>query len=90
MKTVLDAKIDQCFDDFAIFKNFRVAQAKNVKHDFKMAILDSKTSSFGFVIQCDKRFIKDCSIKVMEEMRFLARARNCEEIFGIATTLYEW
>ena len=90
MKTVLDEKVDPCFVDFATVKNFRVTQAKNLKHDFKMAVLDTQTSSFGFVILCDKRFIKECSIKVMEEMRFLARARNCEEIFGIATTLYEW
>lgn len=26
----------------------------------------------------------------MEEMRLLARARNIDEIWGVATTLYEW
>ena len=26
----------------------------------------------------------------MEEMRFLARARNLDEIWGVATSLYDW
>ena len=90
MKTVLDSKVYEAFEDFSVMTNFRVTQMKNVKHDFKMAVLDRKTNSFGFVVSCDKRMVKESSCRVMEEMRFLARARNCDELFGISTTLYEW
>ena len=55
-----------------------------------MAVLDKETSSFGMVICCSKKIVKEAVVQCMEEMRFLARARNLVEIWGIATTLYDW
>jgi hypothetical protein len=44
----------------------------------------------GFVLQVDKRYLKEATCRAMEEMRYLARANQTNEMFGIATTLYEW
>ena len=60
------------------------------KHDFNMAILDKKTSCFGMIVNCNKWHVKEATIECMEEMRFLARARNIDELWGVATNLYEW
>ena len=34
--------------------------------------------------------VKEATIECMEEMRFLARARNIDEMWGVATNLYDW
>ena len=55
-----------------------------------MAVLDKRTSSFGIVVNCNKAIVKEAVIQCMEETRFLARARNISEVWGVATNLYDW
>ena len=75
---------------FGVVQNFRMTLMNDSKHDFKLAVLDKRTSCFGMVIACNKWIVKDAVVQCMEEMRFLARARNIDEIWGIANDLYSW
>ena len=77
-------------DTFEIVEKFRVTLQRSVKHDFAMAVLDKRTSSFGLILNCNKQIVKEAVVQCMEEARFLARARNISDVWGVATNLYEW
>lgn len=63
---------------------------KKDKKLVKMALLDKSTNSVGLVVACDKKLVKFAAIQAIVEMRHLARSRNADEMFGVATNLYEW
>lgn len=69
--------------------NFSAKLLQNAKHEFRLGFLDAGQRT-GFLVTVDKRHVKDATCKLMEELRYLARAKCADELFGISTTLYEW
>ena len=55
-----------------------------------MAVIDKRTSCFGIIVNCNKWHVKEATIQCMEEMRFLSRARNIDDMWGVSTNLYDW
>ena len=91
MKDVVSpAASTELHQTFEVIERFRVTLMQLTKHDFKMAVLDKRTSCFGLVVNCNKWIAKEATVSCMEEMRFLARARNLDEVWGVSTTLYDW
>jgi len=90
LKEVLTKTVHEEFDAFHILQNFRLTLLNDYNHDFKLAVLDKRTNSFGMIICCNKWVVKDATVKCMEEMRFCARSRNIDDIWGVATDLYSW
>lgn len=78
------------FGQFEQHFDLKVKLNAKEKKEIKLAMLDTTTNSFGFIVTTCKKLIKDATIKAMEEMRFLTRARNADDMFAIATNLYEW
>lgn len=60
------------------------------KRDFKLTAIDIPTETHGFMIVPNKKMTKEAVYKAMEDMRFICRARNIDEMFGFATNIYEW
>ena len=56
----------------------------------RLTALDRLTLSHGIIFCTDKKVLKDACISLMDQMRLLCRSRNLNEVFGVATTLYEW
>jgi len=46
--------------------------------------------SSGMVARLHKKFVKDAMLEVMEDLRFIARDRSLDVVYGIATNLFEW
>jgi hypothetical protein len=61
-----------------------------VRRDFKLGIFDAKTNTNGFIVVTHKKIIKEAVYKIMEDLRFLCRARNVDHMYGIATDIHDW
>ena len=48
------------------------------------------TDPATIIVRLDKRMVKEAMVTLMEDLRFYARARNVDEVWGVATSLYEW
>jgi hypothetical protein len=82
----------ECDPELAAFKeqtNFAAKLLQNAKHEFKLGFFDPSGRN-GFLVSVDKRHVKEATCKLMEELRYLARVRCANELFGISTTLFEF
>ena len=85
-----NSKSDKPFlAEYEIIENLKINFMKQ-KKEMKILCLDKQTQSSGFIISTDKKVLKEAMHSLMMQMRLLCRARNLDEIWGIATNLYEW
>ncbi|CDW78960.1 UNKNOWN [Stylonychia lemnae] len=89
LKAALDSKFDQRLGEFQIIDNFRVNMMK-VKREFRLIAIDKTTETNGFLIVTHKKMVKEAVYKGMEDLRFLCRARNVDQMYAFATNMYEW
>ena len=61
-----------------------------LKRDFRQVVVDKKSNNFGFLVVTHKKMVKEGVFKAMEDLRFLARARNMDLFYAVCTNLYEW
>ena len=72
-----------------MYDAFRVTFMK-MRRDFKLGVFDEKTNTNGFIVVTHKKVVKEAVYKAMEDLRFLCRARNVDQMYGIASNVYEW
>ena len=65
-------------------------QILKLRREFKLSIVDKPTETRCIMFFPSKKMVKEAVYRAMDEMRFICKARNLDEIFGFATNLYEW
>ena len=89
VKNALDARVDPKFGEFQMYDSFRMSFMK-VKRVFKLGVLDTATNTCGFLVTTHKKVVKEAVYQAMEDLRFLCRARNVNQMYAIASNVYEW
>ena len=89
VKSSLDPQVDPIFDDFHIIDAFKESFMKE-KREFRLTVLDKKTSSTGLMVMTNKKLTKEAIYRLFEDMRFLCRARNLDCMYGLASNLYDF
>ena len=85
MLRVFKIIMEHTFPSVEVKDQFKLSIGKDQSREFKLAV-----ESPAILVRLDKRMVKEAMVALMEDLRFFARARNIDEVWGVATSLYEW